>query len=189
MVLAMRHGMAPKTLHVDAPSTHVDWTAGAVELLTEADRWPRTGRPSAPAVSSFGVSGTNAHVILEQAPPITGPRGRASRSPNRPRCRGSCPARTEARPARPGRAAAVLSGQSTRAPVRSTSAYSLATTRARFEHRLAVVGPDEAALEETLSAWASGGSAAGAVEGTRGQAGQARRALLRSGRAAPGHGP
>ncbi|MDY7089112.1 MAG: SDR family NAD(P)-dependent oxidoreductase [Actinomycetota bacterium] len=68
MIEALRRARLPRTLHADEPSPHVDWTAGAVEILAAARDWPSTGRPRRAAVSAFGISGTNAHVILEQAP-------------------------------------------------------------------------------------------------------------------------
>ncbi|MEH0473994.1 SDR family NAD(P)-dependent oxidoreductase [Streptomyces sp. B21-097] len=77
-VLALEHGVLPKSLHVDEPSPHVDWSAGAVRPLAEARTWPRTGRPRRIGVSSFGVSGTNVHLLLEQAPEPAAPEPRTA---------------------------------------------------------------------------------------------------------------
>src|SRR6202012_2951291 len=80
MVQAMHHELLPATLHVDAPSPHVDWAAGAGSLFNEAQACPANGRARRAGVSSFGISGTNAHGIIEECPPAE-PTERASQPP------------------------------------------------------------------------------------------------------------
>ncbi|GGR76750.1 hypothetical protein GCM10010269_14940 [Streptomyces humidus] len=137
MVQALRHGTLPKTLHVDAPSTQVDWSAGAVELLTEAREWPADdGRPRRAAVSSFGMSGTNAHLVLEQFPEPPAPAGEAAGGPPVPwTLSGHTP---EALRAQAGLLAAFAESH----PEAGLAAVgrALATGRARHEHRAVLVG-------------------------------------------------
>ncbi|GAA1643007.1 type I polyketide synthase [Actinoplanes couchii] len=148
MVLALRHGSLPRTLHLDAPTSHVDWSDGAVALLAEHTPWPAGERTRRAGVSSFGISGTNAHVIIEEAPPTVVPAGPAEDGP--------VPLMLSARSADGVRAQA----RALAAHLRDTDAdprdvaYSLLATRAALPHRGAVVagGRDEliAALD-TLS--------------------------------------
>ncbi|MDX3233830.1 type I polyketide synthase [Streptomyces sp. ME19-01-6] len=161
MVMAMRHRVLPRTLHVDEPSTHVDWSAGAVELLTEKRAWPETDRPRRAGVSAFGMSGTNAHVILEQAPEPA-PTDNAPAPPVLPfvlsaRRKGELREQAEA-------LSDVVAGNP---ELRLADlARSLATTRAALEHRAVVVAADHHTLQEALTAVAGGHAAAGVVTGT-----------------------
>ncbi|MER7394135.1 SDR family NAD(P)-dependent oxidoreductase [Streptomyces sp. NPDC000151] len=152
MVQAMHHGVLPKTLHADEPSPHVDWTAGAVELLTEQTAWPSVGRPRRAGVSSFGISGTNAHVIIEEAAaeetPATAPEPIAP-APFVLSARGEDALRAQA-----GRLREHLSthpGQSL-----ADTGWSLATTRARHDRRAVVVATTRDELLDAMDALARG---------------------------------
>ncbi|WP_370966487.1 type I polyketide synthase [Amycolatopsis sp. cg9] len=147
MVQAMRHGVLPRTLHVDAPSSHVDWTAGAVELLTESRAWT-SDRPRRAGVSSFGISGTNAHTILEQAPPVE--------VEEREPVSGPVPWVLSAKSPAALRAQAARLHEFLGEDVPADVALSLATTRADLGHRAAVVGETGAELLAGLAAIAGG---------------------------------
>ncbi|MFT2018190.1 type I polyketide synthase [Streptomyces sp. 796.1] len=154
MVMALREAALPKTLHAEQPSPHIDWDSGAVALLTEARPWPRLDRPRRAAVSSFGVSGTNAHVVLEAAPtPPTAPPAAAPSSV--PRAGAPLPWLVSARSAEALRAQAARLRQFAEAHPELGPAdigWSLATSRWGLEHRAAVIGTDRAALLHGLAA-------------------------------------
>ncbi|MEV4616789.1 type I polyketide synthase [Kitasatospora sp. NPDC049258] len=160
-VLALRHRQLPKSLHIDRPTSHVDWTAGAVELLTEARAWPETGRPRRAGVSSFGLSGTNAHVILEQAPDDE-PEPAPAADTGRP-----VPWLLSARTAEAlrGQARALLDHVGRTAADPLALAHALATGRALLDHRAVVVGSTPEALRTALTALAEGSPAPGLVTG------------------------
>ncbi|MFD3827359.1 beta-ketoacyl synthase N-terminal-like domain-containing protein, partial [Streptomyces sp. NPDC058625] len=131
MVLALRHGALPKTLHIDRPSTHVDWEAGAVRLLTEPTEWPDTDRPWRAGVSSFGLSGTNAHVILEQPEPAAAEPEEAT-EPSVSPVLVPWPVSARSEDALPGQVGRVTSFD---AGSVLDVGYSLASGRSLFEHR------------------------------------------------------
>ncbi|WP_425348007.1 type I polyketide synthase, partial [Streptomyces durhamensis] len=163
MVMAMRHGVLPRTLHADEPTPHVDWSAGAVRLLAEAVDWPETGRPRRAAISSFGVSGTNAHTIIEQ-PPVAEPAAVAPVEVASATVPWVLSGKSEA--ALRAQAERLLSLTAEGAePSPTDVGFSLATTRAALEHRAAVVGADHGRIAEGLRALASGAPAPGVVLG------------------------
>ncbi|MEU1297879.1 type I polyketide synthase [Streptomyces sp. NPDC005840] len=169
MVQAMRHGVLPRSLHLDEPSDHVDWSGGGVQLLRDSVAWPAGARPRRAGVSSFGISGTNAHVIVEEAPREEEP------TPAPP---------TPATPAGPvawvvsGRTPDALRDQARRllahlrrlsadaAPAPHDVARELATRRSAFAHRAAVVGERREDLESGLAALAAGGPSPHLVTGS-----------------------
>ncbi|WP_333771941.1 ketoacyl-synthetase C-terminal extension domain-containing protein, partial [Streptomyces sp. IBSBF 2435] len=167
MVLALRHGVLPKTLHVAEPTTQVDWTRGDVRLLTEAVPWPENGHPRRAGVSAFGVSGTNAHVILEAPAEACADEPPADEPPAAESVAGEEAA--EADRVVPW----VVSGKSAEAAQEQASrllehvgadpslrpvdvAWSLLGSRAVFDHRLVVVGADREELLAGLRAAAGG---------------------------------
>ncbi|MFC9279485.1 SDR family NAD(P)-dependent oxidoreductase [Streptomyces collinus] len=146
MVLAMRHGVLPKTLYVDEPSGQVDWSAGAVELLVEAREWVAVeGRPRRAAVSSFGISGTNAHVIVEEPASVEAVPVADDVQPVALVVSGKTP---EAVTAYAGQLKSYL-GE--RELVRAADVAWTLAGRARFEHRAVVVGADREELLRGLS--------------------------------------
>ncbi|MEU8436557.1 SDR family NAD(P)-dependent oxidoreductase, partial [Streptomyces sp. NPDC029216] len=175
MVEAMRHGVLPRTLHAEEPSPHIDWTSGTVRLLTEPVEWTQGPRPRRAAVSSFGFSGTNAHVVLEQAPespveagtttPFPAPWLLSAKSPEalRAQARALLPYAQD-----PGRAAVDV-------------ARSLATGRSALEHRAAVIAEDPAGMLEALTALANGAPSRAVVQATAAAPGSGRHAFLFSG--------
>ncbi|MET7534790.1 type I polyketide synthase, partial [Streptomyces goshikiensis] len=165
MVQAMRYGVLPRTLHVEEPTPHVDWTAGAVTLLESATDWPRTGRPRRAAVSSFGFSGTNAHAVIEQAPEPAEPEAR----PEPARVPGSQPWLLSAKDPQALRdQAARLAAHVVEHPELPLVdiGYALATSRTALDRRAAVVAPDRAGFLTGLAALADGGWTAGLLEGS-----------------------
>nr|WP_199827016.1 type I polyketide synthase [Streptomyces sp. WM6378] len=155
MIMAMRHGVLPRTLHVDRPSTHVDWSAGAVELLTEAREWTSApGRPRRAGISAFGISGTNAHLILEQAP----------EAPEIPEAQ-DAPAPTTVPWVLSARSEQALREQALRLrdhlaadadlPLAGVG-HALLTTRSLFDHRQVVIGAGRDELLTALTAAATG---------------------------------
>ncbi|WP_455711224.1 type I polyketide synthase [Streptomyces iakyrus] len=189
MVQAMRYGRLPRTLHAERPSRHVDWASGGVALLAGDTPWPTADRPRRAAVSAFGISGTNAHIVLEQAPvgqASAGQRANPAGAPARP-------APAESGPAEAGRHADeergsrrtalwVLSARSQEAlraragdlgdAVRGVSGvragdvgWSLATTRAAFEERAVVLGAGVDDLVAGLDALAVDGTSPRLVRG------------------------
>ncbi|CAM3574757.1 type I polyketide synthase [Kibdelosporangium persicum] len=159
MIMAMRHQTLPRTLHVTAPTPHVDWTAGDVELLTEAEPWPENGHPRRAGVSSFGFSGTNAHVILEQAPPQPVPPSTVDQVPVLPLpVSAKSP---EALRAQADRLKSIVDEQVSLTDL----GHALGTTRAHLDHRALLVAGDVPELSRGLDALAAGQQVPGVVQG------------------------
>ena len=202
MVMAMRRGVLPRTMHVDAPSPHVDWPSGRVELLTEARDWLAAGRPRRAGVSSFGISGTNAHVILEEAPAVLAPERAVTAASSGAGTAGSVtadirpvplPVSGASRPALAAQAGRLARHLQERPDAGLVDVgWSLAATRAPLAHRGVVVAGDrDAALAGLRSLAAGERSGPGVVVG-RARRGDGRVGFLFSGqgsqRPGMGHG-
>ncbi|MBO0880999.1 MAG: type I polyketide synthase, partial [Mycobacterium sp.] len=178
MVEALRRSVLPKSLHVDAPSSRVDWGSGAVELLTEAREWPRVpGRVRRAGVSSFGISGTNAHVILEQAPEEeAGADGGLAVVDGESSGAGVVGGSSVGVWLVSARSERALAGQARRllefvsspagAQVDPALIGAELAQRSRFDHRAVVVGGDRAALLDGTRALAEGAGSPYLVRGT-----------------------
>nr|WP_305883934.1 type I polyketide synthase [Crossiella sp. SN42] len=168
MVQAIRHGELPRTVHLDQPSSEVDWTAGRIELLAENTVWPEVDRPRRAAVSSFGISGTNAHVVLEEAPAQPGRSQEAVAAQGSPGA-GVVPwvlsARSE--PALRAQAARLLAHLRNE-PDPADLGFSLATGRSAFRHRAAVLADpaDLTTARQALTALAEGRTDPGLLLGS-----------------------
>ncbi|WP_234377240.1 type I polyketide synthase [Streptomyces sp. TP-A0356] len=185
MVMAMRHGELPRTLHIDAPSPHIDWSSGTLELLTEPRSWPAdAGRPRRAGVSSFGISGSNAHVVLEE-PPAPRPLGERRPATAEPRAFAVSGHSPDALRAQAARLRTHLLADVTDP---RDLAYTLSTARHPMDHRAVVVAADHEELLAGLAAVAQDRPAAHVATGVVGAAG--RTAFLFSGQGAqrPGMG-
>jgi acyl transferase domain-containing protein len=186
MVLAMRHDVLPATLFADQPSPHVDWSAGEIRLLTEPVPWPVNGRPRRAGVSAFGVSGTNAHVIVEEPP--TGGDDTTEIDPV-PTAAARVLEPTPVAWLVSGRSAAGLAAQAGRLSAHLAArpeldpldiGWSLARTRSVFEHRAVITGD----LATGLASVAAGGSATGVVQAAVSAAGAGRVGFVFAGQGA-----
>ena len=189
MVLALQHGVLPRTLHAETPTPHVDWSSGSVRLLTESVPWTADGRPRRAGVSSFGISGTNAHVILEEAPAaelaeaVEAGLHRRRFQPGRCCCRPRARRRCGGRPSGCGRICAAHEELAL-----ADVAYSLATTRTQFEHRAAVVAGERTGLLAALECVAQGRPHPAAVLGRAGSDGKLALLFTGQGSQRPGMG-
>ncbi|MFC5055814.1 type I polyketide synthase [Saccharothrix xinjiangensis] len=170
LVQALGHGVLPKTLHVKEPTPQVDWSSGAVRLLTERRTWPETGQPRRAAISSFGASGTNAHAVLEQAPPAP-PREPAAESPRDPAATPPLlpwALSGKTGPALRAQAARLLKHVSGRTDLAAGDVGRELARRSSFEHRAVVLGADRDELLGGLAALALGEGSPALVQGRAG---------------------